>query len=465
MFNRSTLGGAAFVRRLRECKPWLATGPEVADRRKFGQIEANKANKANKAMRAVRRRVCSCVTGFTCWTGDSPLICRGCFKMAARSTRIPCGRAAPCKAIRRPSSGPHLDFIEAGANLILTNTYQASADHFRRHLDFADPVLGPHLLIEEAGKLALTAVRRSGQPVVVAGSVGPYGACLADGSEYTGDYADMRGLDEAEVRRRLSRWHLDRIRRLVKAGVPLLAVETIPCLAEALAVLDCLEEVPGATCWISFQCRRGGDATAKGEDLEDVLRQLMRHPAFRFKVVAVGANCVHPEDVIPILTRYNRVQCRSPTSDGTTACQRVPYVVYPNAGRKYDAEKKTFTGAKSLDPILDHLKTWIALGCNLVGGCCQIGPADIAEIHLQWRLDLYDAVELRAQTETRDDDPTDWPPVLRRLLKPSYDDLKARRQETGVVRDLEGDGGVGPFSRLHRDLETQLLGRGDHGET
>ena len=105
--------------------------------------------------------------------------------------------------------------------------------------------------------------------------MGPYGACLGDGSEYSGSYLDKISRED------LKTWHLERIRRLSIRKVDVFAVETIPSVDEALAVIDALDEIPGAVCWISFSCR-DGQHTARGEKLDDVFRKLMQHPSFRF---------------------------------------------------------------------------------------------------------------------------------------------------------------------------------------
>ena len=107
------------------------------------------------------------------------------------------------------------------------------------------------------------------------GSLGPYGACLGDGSEYSGNYIDKVSRED------LKTWHLERIRRLAVRKVDLFAAETIPSLEEALAIIDALDEVPGAVGWISFSCR-DGESTARGEKMDEVFRKLLQHPSFRF---------------------------------------------------------------------------------------------------------------------------------------------------------------------------------------
>ncbi len=107
------------------------------------------------------------------------------------------------------------------------------------------------------------------------------------------------------------RWHFERINRLAAAGATFLAVETIPALAEASAILNVVQSFPGLRCWVSFQCR-DGKTTAKGEPFDRVVRELLRHPTCPNKLVAVGVNCVAPKDVAPLLRLANRVNRYAP---------------------------------------------------------------------------------------------------------------------------------------------------------
>jgi len=367
-----------------------------------------------------------------------------------------------CGALQRDPKAviqTHQDFVEAGSDIVGTNTYQADVGLFRKHMRLNDPALDPHLLIESAPDLARQAFPKAGKKAgLVAGSIGPYGACLGDGSEYTGNYIDSEGLTEDEMRCKLRKWHADRIKRLTVGGVDFFAVETLPSVVEALAILDALEEVPGSRCWISFQCREGGMSTARGEALEHVLTQLLLHPAFRFKVLAVGANCVHPKDVETILQQFNKVNHWSKWPS-VLNYEKVPYVVYPNAGRPYDPVKKCFVNEKHLGDILDNVRTWITLGANVIGGCCEVSPSDIRQIADKVFTELFDALEDRAEIQDRTRDNRDeWAQVQERLKKPSYDDLKKKQeQKSGFVKDLTGDGGVGGFSRLHHEVESAIL--------
>jgi homocysteine S-methyltransferase len=227
----------------------------------------------------------------------------------------------------------HRSFFAAGAQVATTASYQA-----------------PLPLVGESVRLAMQARDRfaADGDQWVAGSVGPYGASLADGSEYRGDY----GLSIGELRA----WHRPRIATLVAAGVDLLACETIPCLAEAEALL--LEVAgTGVPCWLSLSC--AADRTRAGEPASAGFA-MARDVA---EVVAVGVNCVDPGDVPGLLAI-------------ATAASGKPGVAYPNRGEQWDSELRTWTGPGRFTPT--DVIGWVEAGARLVGGCCRVGPSDIA---------------------------------------------------------------------------------------
>jgi homocysteine S-methyltransferase len=198
-------------------------------------------------------------------------------------------------------------------------------------------------------------------PLLVAGSVGPYGAYLADGSEYRGDYVLSRS--------EFLEFHRPRIAALVEAGVDLLACETLPSLAEAEALVALMEEfdVEG---WLSFTLRDGGHIS-DGTPLAQVAKLSRAQPL----VVAVGVNCVPLELVSPAL---------SALGNATEA----PLVAYPNSGESYDAVTKTWgpaaavaaPGSKQAACLAEVAPIWRELGARLIGGCCRTTPKDIAAV-------------------------------------------------------------------------------------
>jgi homocysteine S-methyltransferase len=246
--------------------------------------------------------------------------------------------------------GAHLAYFEAGAQVATTASYQASIDGFMRA---GIPKTEAEQLIKRSVRLAEQARTHvpDDQNRWIAGSVGPYGAALADGSEYRGDY----GLSVEELRN----WHRPRIELLSEAGVDILALETIPCLAEVEALLA---EVDGSgqACWLSITC--AGTRTRAGEPAEKAFG-LARDVD---EIVAIGVNCIDPADAYALV----RIAARAASK---------PVVIYPNSGERWDASTRAWVGPATFDAT--HVLDWINTGAHLVGGCCRVGPQQIKAIH------------------------------------------------------------------------------------
>jgi homocysteine S-methyltransferase len=254
----------------------------------------------------------------------------------------------------------HGDYFAAGADCAITASYQASVTGFmRRGLSRAE-ALG---LIRRSVQLALEAreafwrepAHRIGRPYpLVAASVGPYGAFLADGSEYRGDY----GLSEDE----LMDFHRPRMAALLEAGADLLACETIPCFREARALARLLAEFPNASAWFSFSARDEAHLW-HGERLAECAAWLDDQP----QVVAVGANCTAPR-YLPALI------------EATRAVTAKPIVVYPNSGETYDPASRAWSGVSNPEAFASQARRWYASGARLLGGCCRTTPDHIRTI-------------------------------------------------------------------------------------
>ncbi|MFJ5507105.1 homocysteine S-methyltransferase [Pectobacterium jejuense] len=252
----------------------------------------------------------------------------------------------------------HLDYFKAGAQCAITASYQATPQGFKaRGYNEAESLA----LIAKSVQLAAQArddYRRDNPQVgtlLVAGSVGPYGAYLADGSEYRGDYQ----LPQTEM----MAFHRPRIAALHEAGADLLACETLPSFAEIEALISLLGEFPQAQAWFSFTLR-------DSEHLSDgtPLRTVVARVNACSQVVAVGINCIALENVTPALTHLSSLT-------------DLPLVVYPNSGEQYDAITKTWSNAHDAACSLTaYLPEWQAAGARLIGGCCRTTPADIAGI-------------------------------------------------------------------------------------
>jgi homocysteine S-methyltransferase len=156
----------------------------------------------------------------------------------------------------------------------------------------------------------------------------------------------------------LRRWHRFGIQVLADVGPDVLALETVPCLAEAEALL---EEVRGLSrpCWLSLTCV--GDRTRAGEPVAEAFAMAAEVD----EVLAVGVNCLDPADT-PALVAL------------ATSVSGKPAVVYPNAGERWDATARRWTGDQADVPTYVH--AWLDAGAALVGGCCRVGPAQITEI-------------------------------------------------------------------------------------
>lgn len=251
----------------------------------------------------------------------------------------------------------HLDYFRAGADCATTASYQATVPGFARRGLSENEALG---LIKKSVRLAQDArdefwsdpdARRGRSFPLVAGSVGPYGAYLADGSEYRGRY----GLSEAE----LVDFHRPRVAALLEAGADLLACETVPGLLEARALVRLLAEFPGAWAWISFSARDGRH-TSEGDRLEDCARELDAAP----QVAAVGINCTAPRFILEAIHAVRR---------GTAK----PVAAYPNSGETYDPVAKRWLGETDCDAFGATALGWLAAGARLIGGCCRTTPAHI----------------------------------------------------------------------------------------
>lgn len=254
----------------------------------------------------------------------------------------------------------HLAYFRAGARLATTASYQATFEGFAARGIGHDEVV---MLLRRSVELAVlardrfraerSAAGRPGPgPLFVAASIGPYGAMLADGSEYRGRY----GLTVDE----LAAFHRERLTVLAATDADVLAVETIPELEEALAITRLLDEVPAARAWVSFACADDRHLRS-GVPIETAVEAVAGSPG----VVAVGVNCTAPEHVEALVHR-------------TRAVTTKPIVVYPNSGEGWNAKARRWTGSgpDRVDPAA--ARRWQLAGAALIGGCCRVSPDQIA---------------------------------------------------------------------------------------
>lgn len=254
----------------------------------------------------------------------------------------------------------HLEYLNAGADCITTASYQASFEGLAAAgMAEAEAVR----LMQRSSDLAIEArdaFREEAQDTtgrldpLVAASVGPYGAYLADGSEYDGRY----GVDETV----LDAFHRRRFGLLAASGVDLIACETIPSEAEAHVLLRILDDHADAWAWMSFSCKNG-TRLRDGSSFERVVRTCAEHD----RVAAIGANCTEPGHMAELMGR-----ARLATD--------LPLIAYPNSGETYDAGTKRWAGALPTVEWLEGVRGALEAGARIVGGCCRIGSASIAEL-------------------------------------------------------------------------------------
>lgn len=252
----------------------------------------------------------------------------------------------------------HLDYFRAGALVAITASYQATPEGFAaRGLDEAQSraLIARSVELARQARDAYRAENPAANGLLIAGSVGPYGAYLADGSEYRGDYQRS-----AQV---FQDFHRPRIEALLEAGADLLACETLPSFDEIRALAQLLVEYPVAQAWFSFTLR-DSQHLSDGTPLRDVLAFLADYP----QILAVGINCIALENTVDALSYLH-----SQTS--------LPLVVYPNSGEHYDAVTKTWHHHGEACATLEgYLPQWLAAGAKLIGGCCRTSPKDIAAL-------------------------------------------------------------------------------------
>lgn len=264
----------------------------------------------------------------------------------------------------------HLDFLRAGADIIETNTYQASIPGLMKHLSITEEE-SKHLL-REAVNLARRAVNdyieeisgkeeiENRKPLIV-GSCGPYGASLHDGSEYNGSYG------KTTSRETMKQWHKSRIDVLIEADVDLLALETIPCYQEAEALVELLQEYPNIKAWLSFSCERNSRNIVDGSNFEKVATRCYKM-ALPGQLIAIGVNCLAPTDVTNLLKDINKNED-----------EFIPLIAYPNSGEIY-SPTKGWVWNEHCNSVESFIPAWLDIGVRYLGGCCRMYSENIKAI-------------------------------------------------------------------------------------
>jgi homocysteine S-methyltransferase len=278
--------------------------------------------------------------------------------MATELEHLGCDLSHPLWSARILEESPatieavHRSYLQAGADCILTASYQVSEEGFAEQGFSAQATADALRRSVSLAESARDWYRRiSDRRIWIGASLGPFGAMLHNGAEYHGNYS----LSFEEV----VQFHAKRISVLASTNADFLAFETIPSLDEAGAILIALEESPEVAAWISFTCR---DETrvAHGERLRDCGRLLDSHP----QVVAVGINCTAPALILSLLNELRPATTK-------------PIVVYPNSGETWDASSRSWQGDVDPGELASRSAAWRAAGAHAIGGCCRTTPEQI----------------------------------------------------------------------------------------
>lgn len=259
----------------------------------------------------------------------------------------------------------HRSYVDAGADCLLTASYQVSAIGFRE-IGLTAPAAdqAARMAIQESVSLADQARREYAQVendagreprcIWVAGSLGAYGAALHNGAEFHGRY-DV-------AREELIAFHAERIEAMRDTAADFLAFETIPSLEEAEAILTALGRFPDVAAYISFTCRDDGH-TGHGETIEACARLLDASD----QIVAIGINCTAPRYILPLIRKLR-----------AASTKRI--AVYPNSGETWMAETRSWGGSSDPASFGALAVAWRSAGADWIGGCCRTGPEHIRAI-------------------------------------------------------------------------------------
>jgi homocysteine S-methyltransferase len=258
----------------------------------------------------------------------------------------------------------HRDYLEAGADCLLTASYQVSAEGFQEigHNPqdaaeaAADALRASVALAEKArSEYQVSTPRR----IWIAASLGPYGAMLHNGAEYHGNY-DCSFAELVE-------FHSRRIAVLAETQADFLAFESIPSLQEAEAILSALQPYPDVAAYVSFTCK-DGTHVSHGERLQAGAELLDPPP----QIIGLGVNCTSPELVGSLIAELAKATDK-------------PIIVYPNSGEQWDAEHRCWSGDAQIQEFAELARKWRRAGAQWVGGCCRTGPEHVRAVAAVWR--------------------------------------------------------------------------------
>ena len=257
----------------------------------------------------------------------------------------------------------HRDYLEAGADCLLTASYQVSAEGYQQiGLDpqnaakRAANALWASVAIAEKVRSKYQAI--SPRTIWIAASLGSYGAMLHNGAEYHGNYA--ASFDE------LVGFHRRRVAVLAETNADFLAFESIPSLEEAKAILSALRPYPDVPAYLSFTCQ-DGTHVSHGETLQACAELLDKQP----QVVGIGVNCTRPELIGSLIGELAQVT-------------KKPIIVYPNSGEQWDAIHHCWLGDGQIREFGELARRWRTAGAQWIGGCCRTGPEHVRAVADVW---------------------------------------------------------------------------------
>ena len=255
----------------------------------------------------------------------------------------------------------NLDYLNAGANIITTASYQASFMGFEKQGYSREEAirlmqLSVEIAVEARKEFLLNNVNNVIHYPIIAASLGPYGAALADGSEYKG-YPNV-------PLSTLTAFHEERLNVITNTDADMLAFETIPCLNEAIAIKELLHQYSSKKAWISFSCKDGLHL-CNGELFEDAVKLLNNSN----EIIGIGVNCTAPQHIESL------IKIAQPLT-------KKIILVYPNKGETYNAMDKKWDASTECNPdFLQNAKFWLDAGAKAIGGCCRTTPADIRQLN------------------------------------------------------------------------------------
>ncbi|ESO10932.1 hypothetical protein HELRODRAFT_167446 [Helobdella robusta] len=263
----------------------------------------------------------------------------------------------------------HIRYLEAGADLIETCTYQATVEGFVKHCGVS--VTEAEELIEKGVKLCLQsrdkfwATKKKSDEIKVLGSIGPYGAFLSNRSEYSGSYVDTMSIEQ------LKNWHKLQLEPVCRAGADIIAFETFTTAKEPLAIVQLMKEYPYSKFYISFNFKDDKE-TWHSDTAEDVVNKILRTQPRKNNLIGLGINCTKPEYVENLLSKM-KIEMNKTLRDD------VCLIAYPNGGSEW-MNDGSWDPSKSTAQWHVNVPKWVTAGAKWIGGCCTTTHHDIAII-------------------------------------------------------------------------------------